>query len=350
MVITEDLKKGAKNLLINCARLSSLDRLLVILESPILGWYEEEIATIVISEAEDMGIRTEKIIVGEPKNKSDSILEELINKHDCTIFFARVGDQDRFEKKTIKKKRIMSYARNLDNLASSFGRTNYQATLEMKNEINNLFYKSKKIEVECPLGTKLIGKLSSDKPIKQCDVTVTRFPIVVPMPISASGFSGKVVISKYITSTGSKVYDPASLNIRESITAKISDGRIDKFEGTPKEIRNIDDHYEKIAKLFNLDKNIVHSWHAGIHSGITYDSMAEDNPDRWANTIFPSPDYLHFHTCGNYAPGEICWMIKSPIIKIDGISLWENAKVKVENFETTSKILEKWPDLEQIYC
>ena len=349
MVHNEELRQGAKNLLINCAELSSSDRLLIILEDPSLGWYEADIATLIISEAERMGIRTKKLIVGAPKNKSNNAVEELINQHDCTIFFARIGDQDRFAKSTLKKKRIMSYARNISNLASSFGSTNYQATLEMKDEINNLFYKSKSIKIECPLGTNLSGKVLINKTVTQNDVSVTRFPIVVPMPINASSFSGEVIISNYLTSTGSKVYQPASLNLRENIVAKISNGRIDKFLGNLTDIKNVNRHYEKVSELFTLDRNVVHSWHAGLHSGISYNFKVEDNPDRWANTIFPSPNYLHFHTCGDYAPGEICWMIKSPIIKIDGIPLWENARVKVENFKSTSKLLLKWPELERIY-
>ena len=68
-----------------------------------MGWYEADIATLIISEAERMGIRTKKLIVGAPKNKSNNAVEELINQHDCTIFFARIGDQDRFAKSTLKK-------------------------------------------------------------------------------------------------------------------------------------------------------------------------------------------------------------------------------------------------------
>ena len=52
------------------------------------------------------------------------------------------------------------------------------------------------------------------------------------------------------------------------------------------------------------------------------DRPAADNADRWSNTVFSSPRALHFHTCGAYAPGEICWMVIDPTITLDGAPLW----------------------------
>ena len=61
--------------------------------------------------------------------------------------------------------------------------------------------------------------------------------------------------------------------------------------------------------MFSIDEKAVHSWHSGIHPGINYSKKISFNPDMWSNTMFVSSKYLHFHTCGNYAPGEICWMV-----------------------------------------
>ena len=98
-----------------------------------------------------------------------------------------------------------------------------------------------------------------------------------------------------------------------------------------------------------MNKNFVHSWHAGIHPGTRYRKSVEDDPDQWSNTIFGSPRYLHFHTCGELPPGEICWMIQDPTIKIDGKPLWEQGELKVEDFELTRNCLKAWPELKFLY-
>ena len=130
---------------------------------------------------------------------------------------------------------------------------------------------------------------------------------------------------------------------------QIKEGKIEGFEGDNETINNVEKHYQKISKMFNISKNIVDSWHAGIHPGTYYNKPIEENPDRWSNTIFGSPKYLHFHTCGDYPPGEICWMIENPSITIQDIPLWENGNLMLKNFEETRYLLEKWVDLKKLF-
>ena len=54
----------------------------------------------------------------------------------------------------------------------------------------------------------------------------------------------------------------------------------------------------------------------------TFEGSRDANPDLWSNTIFGSPGYLHFHTCGDYPPGEICWMVAAPTVTADGRAIW----------------------------
>ena len=103
------------------------------------------------------------------------------------------------------------------------------------------------------------------------------------------------------------------------------------------------------SKIFNIEHNIVHSWHAGLNPGIRYSHSIEENPDRWSNTIFPSPKYLHFHTCGDYAPGEICWMIANPTIAIDNIPIWEKGILKLHSFDECIQQLQNSSDLRNLY-
>ena len=125
--------------------------------------------------------------------------------------------------------------------------------------------------------------------------------------------------------------------------------KIEVFEGDNETIKNVESHYQRISKMFNISKNIVDSWHAGIHPGTYYNKHIEENPDRWSNTIFGSPKYLHFHTCGDYPPGEICWMIENPSITIQNVPLWENGNLMLKNFLETRSLLEKWVDLKKLF-
>ena len=80
-----------------------------------------------------------------------------------------------------------------------------------------------------------------------------------------------------------------------------------------------------------------------------YDKPASSDPVRWSQTVFASPRFLHFHTCGTGPPGEICWMILDPTITIDGVALWENGRLHPERFASTIKVLRAAPKLANAY-
>jgi hypothetical protein len=67
--------------------------------------------------------------------------------------------------------------------------------------------------------------------------------------------------------------------------------------------------------------------------------------DHWSNSVFGSPRYLHFHTCGDYAPGEICWIVEEPTVKVDGVPLWEKGRINFLEFDQLLQCREQWPVL-----
>tara|TARA_B110000027_G_scaffold68115_1_gene72813 strand:+ start:1030 stop:2091 length:1062 start_codon:yes stop_codon:yes gene_type:complete len=349
MYRSENIKKASYNLLINCAKLSSEKKLLIIYEDQKYGWYSKDVVEVIYTEAKNLGINTVLLEVGEPNNESKDRWKDIIDAYDCTIFFARLGDQGRFENNFFNSKRVMSYVKNTESLLSSFGSTNYYAMQEIKEIINTLLIKSDHIEITCPLGTKVSGRINKNQFIKNNDVTLLRFPIVVASPILADHFSGKILLTNYLTSTGSKVYKPNYIKLKEPVIVNVENGKIVNFSGDIQTIKKIEDHYSQIANTFDIDKNIVHSWHSGIHPGLTFKESIAQNPEKWSNTIFASPSNLHFHTCGNYAPGEICWNILNHSVKIDGIPIWEDGVLKVESFKETLDCIEKWQDLKYLY-
>ena len=85
---------------------------------------------------------------------------------------------------------------------------------------------SEKIEITCPLGTFVEGKIDNQFKDLNTEVSVNRFPVVVHAPILASNFSGKVVLANYLTPTGSKVYMPESIKLDKPITANLDFGKI----------------------------------------------------------------------------------------------------------------------------
>ena len=57
---------------------------------------------------------------------------------------------------------------------------------------------------------------------------------------------------------------------------------------------------------------------------------------------------LHIHTCGAYAPGEICWMVLDPTVSVDGKNLWEGGRLRLEEFGPLRQHAEKWQVLTEL--
>lgn len=347
--ITNNHILGAKNLLVNCAALKADDSLLIISERADLGWYDGKTAHFISEQAEKMGINPTLIVVGSPENVRCPKLAKMISDSTCTIFFSRIGDQDRFSNPPEGTRSIMCYIRDMDMLASPFGTTHYLAVRDLKNAVDEVLLGAKDIEITCPLGTKLSQHQSKTTIDNLDDVGVLRFPVGVAAPTCAKSFSGRLVMDRYLAPTGSRVYDPAFLKIDEPVFAEIELGRITGFNGPKNDVENVKQHYSRVANKFDIDANIIHSWHAGIHPGCNYTVPECDNPDRWSNTVFCHPEYIHFHTCGDYAPGEISCTLPGHSIKINGVTLWENGRFLPHVFEKTKACLDKWSELNDLF-
>ena len=173
-------------------------------------------------------------------------------------------------------------------------------------------------------------------------------PMGVHQPLSASMMSGQVALANFITPTGSKVYEPASVKVSNIVLAYIKNGIISDLSGNPEDVNKIREHYKMVAKKFNITSNNVLSFHAGIHPGCKYLADANDNPDHWANTVFTNPRILHFHTCGNYA-GEVSWQIIDHTLTVNNRNLWQDGRLCVSDFEQTRQCLNNWPILQTMF-
>ena len=335
-------RAGAFNLLQGCAEVEAGESLVLVQESRDLGWYDD-IAVGVAGVAEELGVDVAIRPTGGPRAERFDEREVVGTRWDRCIYFARIGDQIRFDAAADDRVRVMSYATTREALGSLYGTTPHQAMLALKAAVDSVFASAGLIELTCSRGTDMRRERAADS--EPDDVSIRRFPMGVHTPIDAAGFTGQVAVARYLTPTGSRVYEPPSLTIDDPVLAVVSGGRIQSFLGPAVEVERIEAHYRHVAGLFDLEADGVDSWHAGIHPGRFYRDPAAVDPDRWSNTVFTSPRFAHFHTCNTRPPGEICWMVHDPTIRLAGVALWEDGVLHPERFEATAQAVADRPEL-----
>ena len=227
MTVSPDLAAGCRNMLQVCGGLEEGARLLIVCEDPNLGWYDTDLPTALATEAEALGMHPTLLPVGGPDTPGEGDrIDAASEDNDAIVYLARIGDIGRFDAATDGKVRIMSYARTADMLASPYGVTDHRAFLDLKAAINDVLLSAHRIYVTCPLGTEFSGNVTDRTREDAVDVTVRRFPMGVPQPVIAAGFSGWVALARYLTPTGSQPYEPASHEIGSTVFAAVENGRI----------------------------------------------------------------------------------------------------------------------------
>jgi len=242
----------------------------------------------------------------------------------------------------------MCYTLDQESLTSDFGTACYHGMCDIKAAINKAVSAASHIHVTCPLGTDYSGKpdWGGELPV---EVTLKRFPMLVPQPIPAMGFSGRIALSRFLVGTGSRMYEPYYLPLSSKVIACVENNRIAYFEGDKEEVKRVNSHYLHVSSLLSIEPWCIDSWHAGIHPGCHFRADAAADIMRWSGTAFGNPRILHFHTCGNYAPGEISWSILDPTITIDSIAVWESGRLYPDRLPDGEALLAKHPDLAMLY-
>ena len=334
-------KQGAKNLLVNCAHAISGERLLIAYEPPEFGYLDKACIDVVSRTAHQLGLEVDAVDVGfNPDNPHLSPdLMARFEVADIILFLARLGDQLRFSDMPQGKRIIVSFAMTRELLGSGFSNGHHKAFMELKAEVNAVLDAAEEVRITCPLGTDVRGRpVMNLKPAG--DTSILRFPMSVFTPVPAYSFSGRVAVS-FLTGTGSKYYDDYTLEFDKPVFALLKNGRLVQFHGDPVNAAKAEAHYDRIAGQFSIDRNFVHSWHAGIHPGCGYPWDIRENYERWGGVAFGNPRILHFHTCGAYAPGEISWNVIDPTIVIDGVTYWDNGELHAERLPLGRSILDR---------
>ena len=152
------------------------------------------------------------------------------------------------------------------------------------------------------------------------------FPVATFKPVPCSNANGLVALSRWLMPGGAVKLANADIAIDGVVNAYVKDGKLDYLCGHDAEVAKINGHYDCISKTLGINRNRVHSWHAGINPQTYFDHPADDYFDLWSAISFGSPRYLHIHTCGNDPPGEVAWSVFNPTITIDGLVCWENGE------------------------
>lgn len=345
-----DSYRGAANLLRNAARLVPGDRLLIVHESPEHDYYDAGMVAVLREVGEDMGagVNLHEVAFEPTATVLPQDLRAAMAGADKVVFLARIGDQLRFADFGLSTHAVVSYALDRRMLGSPFGTADHRAFIALKAAVDSFLADASLIHVTCPAGTDFRGALRGS-PGKSLDTGVSRFPMPVFTPLAAGGFSGVVALPGFLVGTGSMYYEPYAVEYSGKLFAHFAAGRLLHFSGSVGAVRLAQSHYDRIARQFEIDRDGVHSWHAGIHPGCAFADAASASYERWSGAAFGNPRLLHFHTCGDYAPGEISWNVIDPTITVDGITLWRNGRFDPTLLPAGADILARYPDVRAVF-
>lgn len=344
-------ERATRNLLLDCAGARPGDTLLIVREDPGHGYFSPGLAPLVADAATGLGLSvTVTDVAFDPD--ADCLpgpLAARVAAADHTLFLARLGDQLRFKAMPEGSRAVVSYVLDEAALVSAFGTTPHRAMKALSAAIDRHLDAAAEIRVTCPLGTDLRGRVppAAGAPV---DTTVGRFPHSVHRPVDAGGFSGRVAVAHLLCGTGSRYYEPYGIPLAAPVFADVAGGRLRGWSGPAAEVRRVEAHVARVAGLFDIDGGFVHSWHAGIHPGCAYPGSAHADYARWSGSAFGNPRLLHFHTCGDYAPGEICWNVVDPTVTVDGVPLWSAGRLDPSAVVGAEDLLTFYPELVALFA
>lgn len=327
-----DAAQGALNLLSSCAGVREGERVLIIAEPPGSGHYDDGLAPIVAREAKRLGASVEVLVAPVPQGPEalPAELARSIESADHTVFLHRIGDQLRFAVLPGAGTKSMSYALDVDFLASTFGRTPYALFQEVHDLVTQRLLDARRYRITCPLGTDVAMDLppprAGTRATRVADFGVRNFPVMIIPAVSATGLDGRLVFSQAFTSTYIHVYDDAIVPLADPVEVRVENGRITAFEGDEERGAWFVRHFERVGRLFGGDPFVVNSWHAGINATTHFRAPALSDIDRWSSIAFGSPRYTHFHLCGP-APGDICGQLFDTTIRFDDEIIWDGGSL-----------------------
>ncbi|OED41705.1 hypothetical protein AB833_09155 [Chromatiales bacterium (ex Bugula neritina AB1)] len=328
--MTPDPKAGACNLLRNCLNVRDKESVLLVLE-PTEDLYKFEVGAVIRECLREMDVRVTEVtppLISDPSDFPDSVADPM-RQCDHTVFLSRIGDYVRFVSLPGNGSRATSYTQNAAMLASPYATIDNRLMLELQLKLEDELMRAGEWKIQCPLGTDLTGKFSwpSLSGGEDADLTVALFPVTTFKPVPCDTANGTVALSRWLMPGGAAKLENADMTINGVVLAHIADGCLESFSGCSAEVSKLNRHYDYISESLEINRNRIHSWHAGINPQTRFDLPADDHLDLWSAISFGSPRYLHFHTCGDEPPGEVAWSVFNPSVWIDGTPYWDNGEL-----------------------
>jgi len=336
---------GIDNLLSNCMELAAGDTLLIVMEDPRIGYFDGDLAQLVSDEAEGRGANVHRLIsprIDAPEHSS-ALIKEAMKTADHTLFLARIGDQMRFYPLPGEGSKIMCYALDKMMLGSDACSIPYGLMTETLAEVQADIDKKTAWRITCPRGSDISGTYDPTVYSNQAslDFSLKLFPVGPFRPLTCANAEGKLVTS-ILPASATHLYDPFGITLDEPVVLVVEEGRIVDFEGKKEIVEKVRQHYVHVGETLGIDPFVVHSWHCGTNPKIIYPESAYLNIERWNGVVHSHPRYTHFHTCGNYGPGEIAVSIIDPTIQFDGEEYWRDGVLVLLEQERFNQIAERY--------
>lgn len=338
------LQAGIENMLRRCAGLVAGQTLLIVTEPADGGYYDPGLAPAVAGTAAAMDLRvtTLELPFSPVATPPPPEIMTRIRGADAAVFLSRRGDQLRFEPVMADPAPVICYALDRDMMASPFGQANHRGLVALMDCLNRAFADAARIRVTCPLGTDFAGP-GAQFPHAAGEVTIRRFPLSVFKPVPAGAYAGTLALAGFIPGSGRTYYAPHHLPLEGVLRVAFEGTRITGFDGP--DAPQAAAHFARVGRLLGVDPMLLHSWHAGIHPGCAYARPASDNPARWSGAAFGNPRVLHFHACGDYAPGEVSLNVIDPTIWLDDVPVWECGRLHPARVAGGAAVLVEFPCL-----
>ena len=326
--MTPDPIAGARNLLTNCVGVRAGERVLIV-EEQAEGFYDRAAPACVADQAAALGCAVSRFSC--PPADGPIVLPEALlaglAEADHTIFFNRIGDQVRFQALPGAGTKTMCYTLDIGFLGASFGSLPHRLMTDLLARLEAALARARSWRITCPRGSDVAGTITppSDDAAPS-GFTLKLFPEAIFAPISCRTMTGRVGLGSWLMATANRRYQPDRLDLAGPVSALVEAGRIVDFEGEPGQVARVRRHYRTVAETFDIDPWVVHSWHTGIHPKTFYPAPALGDLERWGAVAFASPRYTHFHTCGDYSPGEIAWSLFDATIAFDGEPFWQDGR------------------------
>ena len=338
-----DPRAGARSLIEDAIGAQRGDSLAIIAEDPRLGIYDAAVPDCVADVAREMGISVSIVNVGDHAGLDDipTAVAGALANCDHVFFHARLGDTLRFSDIPGGATKTMSYAIDIGILGGPSCTVPHKVMELIRVEYDKKVNSAKTWRVTCPHGTDISGTQDIDAVAngKAEDFTVTRYPVCAPRPLPCNTANGVIAVANWLMASGNQKYSDDEVMLPDPIMAHIENGIIVDFEGSADDVSRVRTHYKRVGDLFGIDSFVVHSWHAGMNPGTFYPVRATSGLERWGKVAFANPRYLHFHTCGNYAPGEIAWTLFDASASFDGIPFWQDGSLEFLNTAPVQSIL-----------